>query len=149
MKQRTQKALESFRAEQNCAQSVLTSYSDKLNFDKALALSITSGFGAGMGRLQKTCGAVTGAFMVIGIYNDMHISDSNESKETTNTMIQKFNEKFNAIHQTTDCAKLLNCDLKTEKGQEHFHDNNLIEKVCEKCISNSILMINELTNQKD
>lgn len=144
MTQTTQKALESFRTEQNCAQSVLTSYSDKLGFDKELALSITSGFGAGMGRLQKTCGAITGAFMLIGIYHDKYISDSDESKETTNAMIQQFNEKFTAIHQTTDCAKLLNCDLKTEQGQQYFHDNNLLEKVCEKCISSSIDIIDEL-----
>lgn len=144
MKQTTQKAIESFRAEQNCAQSVLTSYSDKLGFDQELALNITSGFGAGMGRLQKTCGAVTGAFMVMGVYNEKYISNSDESKEATNTMIQKFSNNFIAIHQTTDCAELLNCDLKTEKGQQHFHDNNLLKKVCEKCISSSIQIINDL-----
>ena len=30
-----------------------------------------NGFGAGMGRQQETCGAVTGAIMVLGLLNEM------------------------------------------------------------------------------
>ncbi|GAO29655.1 C_GCAxxG_C_C family protein [Geofilum rubicundum JCM 15548] len=45
----------------NCSQSVLSAYSEVLGFDKELALGVSCGFGAGMGRLQGTCGAVTGA----------------------------------------------------------------------------------------
>lgn len=56
----TVKAIESFRSGLNCAQAVVTAYADELNFDNNLALSVSCGFGGGMGRLQETCGAVTG-----------------------------------------------------------------------------------------
>lgn len=68
-KSREEKAIEPFRAGLNCAQAVLAAYSDDLNFDKNLALNISCGFGGGMGRIQETCGAVTGSFMVLSIYN--------------------------------------------------------------------------------
>ena len=49
----------------NCAQSVLTAFSDELGLDRNTALRLARGFGGGMGRTGKTCGAVTGAYMVI------------------------------------------------------------------------------------
>lgn len=69
MKVIEEKAIVSFKAGLNCAQAVLTAYADDLSFDNNLALSVSCGFGGGMGRLQQTCGAVTGSFMVLGIYN--------------------------------------------------------------------------------
>ena len=50
----------------NCAQSVLASQSDITGIPVADSLKISTGFGAGMAMMQKTCGAVTGAYMAIG-----------------------------------------------------------------------------------
>ncbi len=146
MKSKKEKAINSFRSGLNCAQSVLTVYSDQLKFDNSLALSISCGFGAGMGRLQETCGAVTGAFMALSIYNCKKYSDNKDRKEKTYAMVQGFNSKFVAIHKTTKCSALLNCDLKTPEGQKLFHDKNLHEKVCEKCISDSIDILEDMMN---
>ena len=139
-----EKAIEAFRSGLNCAQSVLTAYTDKLNIDNSLALKISCGFGGGMGRLQETCGAVTGSYMVFGVYNCNKLTNNNERKEATYSMIQKFSEKFKLINGTTDCSLLLNCDLKTEEGHRYLKENNLSEIVCEKCISDSIRIIEEL-----
>jgi hypothetical protein len=58
-------------------------------------------------------------------------------------MVQAFNKRFIEKHKTTDCSGLLNCDLKTEQGQQYFQNNLLLEKVCKVCISDSIQLINE------
>ena len=63
------KAIQSFQSGMNCAQAVVTAYADRLKFDPDLAAGLSCGFGGGMGRLQQTCGALTGAFMVLGIHN--------------------------------------------------------------------------------
>jgi C_GCAxxG_C_C family probable redox protein len=138
------KAIASFKTGLNCAQAVLTAYSDDLNFDNDLALSISCGFGGGMGRLQETCGAVTGSFMVLSIYNSKKFTDNKDKKEETYSMIQEFSNNFTSIHGSMDCKSLLNCDLKTKEGQQYIEENNLTEKVCEKCISDSIGIIEEL-----
>ncbi len=52
----------------NCAQAVVIAFSDELDFDREMAARISCGFGGGMGRLQETCGAATGSFMVLGIH---------------------------------------------------------------------------------
>ena len=51
----------------NCAQAIFTAYCDELGLDEETALKIACGFGAGMGRLQETCGAVSGAYLAIGL----------------------------------------------------------------------------------
>jgi C_GCAxxG_C_C family probable redox protein len=147
MKTTEDKAIESFRAGLNCAQSVVSSYSDTLNFDNKLALKLSCGFGAGMGRLQETCGAVTGAFMILGIYNCNKYSDNKERKNETYSMVQKYNHEFKKINGTTNCMSLIKCDLNTEEGQKFLHDNNLHETICEKCISDSVKIVNKLLAQ--
>jgi len=142
-----EKAIRTFRSGLNCAQAVITAYSEEMKFDNNLALSVSVGFGGGMGRLQKTCGAVTGSFMVLGIHNCKKLSDNKDRKEATYTMIQKFSQEFKLINGTTDCLELLKCDLKTEEGNLFAKENNLFGTVCEKCISDSVRTINKLIRQ--
>ncbi|MEE4260276.1 MAG: C-GCAxxG-C-C family protein [Bacteroidales bacterium] len=139
-----QKAIKAFRKGYNCAQSVLSVYADELQFDKDLSMEIASGFGAGMGRIQETCGAVTGAFMVIGIYNSKKYTDQARGREESIHMIQDFNEQFVELHASTKCRDLLKCDLKTTAGQHYFATNKLSEKVCEKCVANAVEIIENL-----
>jgi C_GCAxxG_C_C family probable redox protein len=147
MKPNKEKAILSFKSGFNCAQAALMAYSGELKFDEALAMSISCGFGGGMGRLQETCGAVTGSFMVLGMYNCKKFADNQDRKDNTYSMIREFSKKFKSIHGTTDCKTLLNCDLKTEEGQKKMKENRLSELVCEKCISDSIAIVEELTER--
>ena len=144
MKAKKSKSIATFRLGYNCAQAVLSTFTEDLEVDTNLALSLSSGFGAGMGQLQGTCGAVTGSFMVLSLYNSQKHSNTDKGKVNTNNMIQCFNKKFTAIHGATDCKSLLNCDLKTVSGQEYFDDNKLIEKVCEKCVQNAVGILEKL-----
>lgn len=142
-------ALESFRSGLNCSQSVLKVYCDRLNIDKDLAMNISCGFGGGMGRLQETCGAVTGSYMVLGLFNGKKFPDNKDKKERTYSMIQMFSKRFKSIHGTTDCKSLLNCDLNTEEGQLYAKENKLFETLCEQCISDSIKVLEDLLQDQN
>jgi len=144
MKPKIEKALEFYRSGLNCSQTVLTAYTEDLHFDNNLALNISSGFGAGMGRLQETCGAVTGAYMVLGIFNGIKYNDNKLKKEETYTLIQEFSEKFKQMNGSLDCKSLLNCNLKSEEGMRFAKENNLFATICEKCISDSISIVGKL-----
>jgi len=140
----TQKAITNFKGGLNCAQAVVTSYADGMHFDTNLALGMACGFGGGMGRLQVTCGAVTGSFMVMGIHSCRKYTDNKERKEKTYAMVQEFSRRFKAIHGTLDCIDLMKCDLKTAEGQQYIKDHHLHEVVCEKCIADSIKIIDDI-----
>ena len=51
----------------NCAQAVFTAFCDVTGMDRQTALRLSSSFGAGMGRLRQTCGAVSAMCMVAGM----------------------------------------------------------------------------------
>ena len=137
-------AIQSFRSGMNCAQSVVTAYADLLKFDPDLAAGLSCGFGGGMGRLQQTCGALTGAFMVLGIHNSRLYTDRAELKNVTYTQVRKINEKFRQRQGTTDCRSLLGCDLQTDEGMQYHKDTNQSKMICEKCIAASIELLDEI-----
>src|SRR4030042_5654662 len=144
MKSTRDKAIENFKSGLNCAQAVITAFSDEMKIDRSLALSMACGFGGGMGRLQETCGAVTGSYMVMGVYNCRKYTDNKERKDKTYAMVQEFSRRFKDIYGSTDCSELLKCDLKTAEGQQYLKEHNLHEAVCEKCIIDSIKIIGEI-----
>ncbi len=147
MKEIEEKAIHSFYNGMNCAQAVITAYADHLKFDPDMALSVSAGFGGGMGKLQKTCGAVTGSFMVLGIYNSKRHVENIDARNASNEMIQKFTVDFTALYGSLDCKALLNCDFTTEEGEKEFKDLDLKKNVCSKCISDSIKLIEVLTKE--
>jgi len=109
----------------NCAQSVLAAYSEDYGLSKDIALSIASGFGAGIGRLQETCGAVSGAIKVLGLAGQFKESDGREKLNLLCEKIRCFTDEFSDKMGTIKCLDLINCDLSTEEGRKHFKDNNL------------------------
>jgi C_GCAxxG_C_C family probable redox protein len=144
MKSKEEIAVEAFRSGLNCAQSVLLAYADDMNFDRKLALGISCGFGGGMGRLQETCGAVTGSFMVMGIHYCRKHTDNKQKKEATYAAIQQFSKEFTTVHDTMNCRELINVDLKTEDGHRILKESNLSENVCEKCIMDAVRITEEI-----
>jgi C_GCAxxG_C_C family probable redox protein len=143
MTTKQESAIEAFRSEYNCAQVTLMAFANEVGLDLETAKRVSAGFGAGMGRLQETCGTVTGAFMVFGLFNSKYIQDNDERKTVTYEMIQEFSEKFKSIHGSITCKNLLNINLNTEEGMEEAREKDLFVNVCEKCILTSINLIEE------
>jgi len=104
-------AVACFHSGFNCAQAVFSTYCEELGLDKKEALRIACGFGAGMGRLQETCGAVTGAYLLIGLKHGKYLQEDNAAKENTYALIQKFAALFVERNKSTNCRDLLGVDL--------------------------------------
>jgi C_GCAxxG_C_C family probable redox protein len=124
-----ERAVKNFKADLNCAQSVLSAYSKILGIDDKSAKAVTFGFGEGMGFAQKTCGAVSGGIMVIGCkYYDK--DDIKGSKEKAYKKIMEFFERFERKYDSSDCRKLLGVDLKTGEGKTKYEEKNMFESKC-------------------
>jgi C_GCAxxG_C_C family probable redox protein len=113
----------------NCAQSVLMSFSGELNLDEMTALKIAAGFGGGMA-MAETCGAVTGAYMVLGLKIRSEGKTIQEIKAETKTAVKKFNELFIARHGSLKCKKILGVDISTPEGSAEASDRNLFNTIC-------------------
>lgn len=126
----------------NCAQAVLFSFCDELNLDNDTALRIACGFGAGMGRKEEVCGAVSGGIMAIGL---KYGRGEGEEQTATDLTYQKTRELMNGIaeeHGAYICRQLLNgCELTTPEGQKEFKEKDLRNKVCNPCIASVIQIV--------
>ena len=128
----------------NCAQSVAAAFQDKLSLSEEELLKAACPFGSGMGRLQQVCGAVSGAFLVIGLLYGKASKEDNDAREKTYALIRQFHESFTQIHKTTYCCDLIGCNLQTEEGQSHYRQNNLAEHVCRVCVQDSVRILEKL-----
>lgn len=54
----------------NCAQAVALAFADVLPLDEATLMKFAAGYGAGMGCMEATCGALVGAVMAAGLLTD-------------------------------------------------------------------------------
>ena len=95
----------------NCSQAILSTYCGEFGMDKKTALRISCSLGAGMGRLQETCGAVSGAYLLIGLKYGKVLKDDDPAKEKTYAMVQEFSRLFTERNSTTKCRELLGIDL--------------------------------------
>jgi C_GCAxxG_C_C family probable redox protein len=67
MKEKIKEALNLFDGSYNCAQSTLSVFEVELGISKQTLQHLSSGFGAGMCYQGRTCGAVAGAYMALGV----------------------------------------------------------------------------------
>lgn len=110
MEDRIQKAVTNHKKGYNCAQAVVCSYCDLFGIDEETAFKMAEGFGAGMGGLQETCGAVTAMFMLAGMKNSAGIEKKGMTKAQTYRLVKELADEFQKKNQTILCKELLGVD---------------------------------------
>ncbi len=119
----------------NCAQTIFSLFAPDLGIDEKTALKIASGFGSGM-NCAETCGAVTGAYMVIGMKHG-HSTPDPDKKVNTKMMIRQFNEKFKETHGSLICKQLIGFDISTPEGSAAAGKAGVFETHCPAFIKTS------------
>ena len=129
-----EKAVQCFNSGYNCSQAVFSVYSEKLGISNETAYKIASGFGAGMGRQCETCGAVTGAYMVIGLKYGHASPDDTDSKEKTYAMVQEFTRRFCERNKSTKCEDLLGTHMVNGDREKA---KAMVKTVCPKMVQDA------------
>ncbi|WP_237036942.1 C-GCAxxG-C-C family protein [Mediannikoviicoccus vaginalis] len=126
----------------NCAQIVFSYFAEKNGLDINKALKISSAFGGGMGK-GDICGAITGAYMALGLIygNDLENSDRSILKQK----LKEFDLEFEKISSERRCEDILGVNVgDTEKVREFAKENPDFKAVCPKLVINSIKIIESL-----
>lgn len=136
--ERIQKAIELFNNKYNCAQAIFSAFSDVTGVNENISKKIPAGLGAGFGRLQNACGAVTGAILVIGsiYHND---NDITGSKELVYSKTREFIEKFQNKNNSIICRELLGVDINTTDQSQR---KNLLKTRCENFLKDACSILN-------
>lgn len=109
----------------NCCQSVLVPFAKELGLTEEQAYALGAHFGSGM-RHGSTCGALTGALMVLGALG--------YGEQEAQAMLRAFREK----NGCTDCAHLL--AAARERGEEK-------KPHCDRLVYECVQALLELTDK--
>lgn len=104
----------------NCTQAVLKAFEDRMDVDMDSALLLSTGFGAGMGSMEATCGAIIGVVMVAGA-----LTDGIATPRASAQILKAFDLRSGA----TICKDL--------KGK----DTGVVLCSCSDCVKNAVLAL--------
>ncbi len=130
----------------NCCQSVLAAYAPDLGLDSETALKIASSFGGGMAAMGLTCGAVTGALMVLGLVYGRIRADDDEAKERNYELVMRFVKEFKESHGAIGCSELLGYDISTAEGKAAVKEMNLTKTLCPEFVRTAARILEGLVN---
>jgi C_GCAxxG_C_C family probable redox protein len=137
------KAAGIFKEGFSCSMAVLGAYCEQFGLDKKLAYKVSSGFGGGM-HLDQTCGAVTGAFMVLGLKFGRTRADDLEAKTKMVKLTNEFAKKFIARHKNITCTALIGHDISTKEGFEAAKKQDAFKHLCPKYVISAAEILDEM-----
>lgn len=123
------------QAGMNCAQAVVCNYCDMFGVDKKIAFQMAEAFGAGMGSMEYTCGAVSGLLMLLGLKNSSGTPEK-LTKAATYKLGKELINKFKEKNGSVICAELKG--LKTNK----------VLRSCNGCIADACKIFEELLKEE-
>jgi len=143
---KAEEAKKQFEKGFSCAPAVLSTYSEQLGLGKALALKIACGFGGGIGRMGRTCGAVTGAVMVIGLTHGQADLADEESQKRTYTLVKEFVDRFTALHGSIECRELIGYNLSNSDERKLARDSGVFRNNCPSFVYDSARILEDILN---
>ena len=145
MKTRSERATEKFLSGYSCAPAVLWAFAADFGLSPDTSLKLACGFGAGLARQQETCGAVTGAVMVLGLRLGRGEGQDRAATEATYAKTLELMRRFEAAHGSCNCRRLLGgCELATEQGHADFLARDLRHTVCAPCVRTAVSILEDM-----
>ena len=141
--ERVERAVSLFEEGFSCSQAVLGAYSERFGLACEAALKLSAGFGGGM-KMAGTCGAVTGALMVIGLKHGHSDAADKEGKRKVGALIKDFVARFKERNYSLTCKELLGCDISTPQGKQEAEEKNLTQTICPKYVHDAARILDEM-----
>lgn len=115
MQSRVEKAVELFESGFNCCQSVFAAYADLFGMDTQAALKLSSGMGAGVGRMREICGTVSAMALLAGMKQGNTDPENMEAKTEIYELVRNMSGRFREENGSIICRELLGI-LKQEES---------------------------------
>lgn len=139
MSNRSTKAKQYFMEGFNCSQAVAAAYADAFGMDAEVMLRLSSSFGAGMGRMRKTCGAVSGMFLIAGLKTGSIDGKDQAAKKQNYEVVRAMADAFRKKNGSITCQTLLglrNAELSaapSERTPDYYKTRPCLKMVEDAC----------------
>ena len=112
MESRAEKAIENHNKGYNCGQAVACAFCDMVGMDEETTFKMTEGLGLGMGCMEGTCGAVSGAVTILGLKNSTGNLKAPNSKAATYQLSKELVQTFKNKNHSIVCKDLKGIETK-------------------------------------
>jgi C_GCAxxG_C_C family probable redox protein len=140
---RVEDAVNCFCRGSACSQAIVGTYGPLVGLPQEQGLKLASGFAGGM-RMAQTCGAVTGAFMVLGLKHAGPDCDQRGGRENVYVQIRHFAAQFQQRNHTVVCKELLGCDISTPEGAQKATKEGLFRTICPRLVQDAAEILEEM-----
>ena len=137
-KDRKKDALKLFHEGYNCAQAILAAYEDMFGLERKHAFRICAPFGGGIANTGDTCGAVSGALMVIGLRYGSDKPAKWYKRERLYRTSKKFMKRFIEAYGSKNCN-----DLKCYYRMNN-HENIKKKEYCAGIVGKAVTILEDL-----
>jgi C_GCAxxG_C_C family probable redox protein len=141
---RGEDAAELFRNGWSCSQAVCCAFAKDFGIDEKTALRLSCALGGGMSHMGNTCGAVSGALMVIGMKYGRTELDDLASKDKTYEMAQQFIHEFRRRNHSLNCTDLIGYDLSDPKALAEAREKKVFHARCSKFVCDAGDILEEI-----
>jgi C_GCAxxG_C_C family probable redox protein len=140
---KVEEAVECFCGGAACSQAIVGTYGTDYGLTREQAMKLAAGFAGGM-RLGETCGAVTGAFMVLGLKHAGANCDKRDGRDEVYAALADFVARFNQRSNSVVCKELLGCDITTPAGGQRATQEGLFRTICPKLVQDAAEILEEI-----
>lgn len=127
----------------DCSQVVTGAFAEPLGMEQDMMRKVASCFGGGM-QCAETCGAVTGALMVIGLKYGHCKEGDNQQKQIMAEKTAEFREKFAQKYPSCICKELLGYDISQPDQMKMVLDKGLLFDFCPCVVADAIEILEQI-----
>lgn len=126
---RPEAAKAQFLKSMNCSQAILENYAPAYGIKAELAGKLATGFAGGM-TTGHECGAVTAAYMVLGLAYG-------PKEKKVFPKVEAFNKEFLARHREIGCSQLLGVNMGTKEGMKEAQRKGYFKTRCPELVKSA------------
>ncbi|MFC1726094.1 C-GCAxxG-C-C family protein [candidate division KSB1 bacterium] len=141
---RVETALKIFDDGFYCSQSVVSAFCEDYGLRLEPGLKLSTLFGAGIVYTGETCGAVTGALIILGLkYGKAEVDDLKENSPAFKKA-GEFIEKFKSRNGTIICKVLVGYDINDSEKRQKAREREIFKEVCPKLVQDTVEILEEI-----
>ncbi len=131
----------------NCCQSIVVIYGPQFGLTVEQCAKVAAGFGGGIGRMGKICGALSGAIIVLGMKFGATDPKDKATKMKAYQKVALAVERFKLRCGSLECCDLLGFDLSKPDGALRAQQPGAFDK-CADFVHDAAEILEELLSQE-
>lgn len=138
-------AIKDFTSGFACSQAVLAAFADPYGLSREHALCLGAAFEGGTAKHGDICGALVGAYLVLGLEYGCSDPKDAGAKQKTAEKVREAGRRFAERNRGyTDCRDLIDCNITHPEGLQKALIKHRFRQRCPRFVRDAVQIVEEL-----